>query len=78
MFKTRLESETTLNHKSPKLKDIIDYTEKGAGELSARSLDGDIYHSKEHISHKNIEIQSHSLNMSEFLRQIGNWLDRLF
>jgi hypothetical protein len=76
--KTTLESDTVLNHNTTRLTEIVDYTEKGAGTLSATSEDGETYNSEKHNKHVTINVEPHSKNQNEFLRQIITLLDRIF
>jgi hypothetical protein len=76
--KATLESNTVLNTDSSRLRDIVDYTERGAGELSATAEDGTVYHSGEHPKKVSIKIEHHSKNESEFLRQIVGLLKDIF
>lgn len=76
--KSTLSSDTTINHRTERLKDIIDYTERGAGRLSATAADGEVYHSEKHAKHITVEVEHHSKGVPEFLRQIALWLDKVF
>jgi hypothetical protein len=75
--KTTLESDTVLKTTS-RLDEIADYTERGAGTLSAVSENGDVYHSDKHSKHLSLSVEPHSKNETEFLKQIVGWLDRIF
>lgn len=76
--KTTLESDTALNHQTDRMKDIIDYTERGAGTLSARAADGETYHSDRHAKHVDVKVDHHSKGLAEFLAQIASLLDKIF
>ncbi|MBB2695136.1 UNVERIFIED_ORG: hypothetical protein GGI63_006110 [Rhizobium esperanzae] len=76
--KTTLKSDTILAHSSSRIKDIVNYVERGAGELSAEAADGSRYSSTQYEVKETVEIESHSRNMSKFLREIGNVLSRFF
>lgn len=76
--KTTLESDTILNTDSERLKDIVDYTERGAGEVSATADDGAVYRSGDHAKKVTITIEHHTNNLEEFLRQIVTLIGRIF
>jgi hypothetical protein len=75
---SRLQSDTVLTHKTDRLVAIVDYVEKGAGELSAKASDGAEYHSSSHEVRIPVEIESHRSNPAKFLRDILSFLDKVF
>jgi hypothetical protein len=75
--KTMLESDTVLNHQTSRLSSIVDYTERGAGTLTAVSEDGEVYNSEAHSKRVIIDIEPHSKNVDEFLRQIITLLAKI-
>lgn len=76
--KTTLESDTVINHTSERLGAIVDYTERGAGTLSAVSEDGETYNSERHNKHKVLAVEHHSKNRTEFLRQMLTLISGIF
>lgn len=77
--KATLTSDTALNARTERMKEVVDYTEKGAGKLTARAEDGTPYSSEQHIAKRNLPVEPHSTGrVREFIRQIGELLDRLF
>lgn len=77
-IKTTLESDTVLNHRTARIADIVNYTERGAGTLSATSLDGKTYNSERHQVSASVPVQHHSKGLGEFLSQIIQFVDRIF
>lgn len=77
-MKNNLESDTSLNLKTDRMEDVIDYTEKGGGKLYARAVDGSTYSSEDHSKKISVQVEPHSKGDGNFLRQIVNWLDWLF
>lgn len=77
-IKTLIESDTVLRHTDQRLKDIVDYVEKGAGELQAEAMDGEKYTSNSHEKHINIEIENHTKNTRAFWRELWQRIDRIF
>lgn len=77
--KATLTSDTTLNARTQRMKEVVDYTEKGAGKLTARAEDGTPYSSEAHVAKRSLNVEPHSRGrVAEFIRQIGTLLDRLF
>lgn len=76
--KTTLESDGTLNHKTDRLTQIVDYTERGAGTLSAEAADGSKYSSETHEKREHAEVEHHNRDPRKFLRDIAATLDRIF
>jgi hypothetical protein len=76
--RSTLKSDTLLNHTTPRMKSIVDYVERGAGELSAEAFDGSHYRSTAHERKESVDIEPHSRNKRRFLRDIIVALDRIF
>jgi len=77
--KATLESDTTLKHRTPPIEQIVNYTERGAGSLSAEALDGTTYSSEASEAREHVEdIEHHSKNLGKFLREILSVLGRIF
>ncbi|MDP2125542.1 MAG: hypothetical protein Q8J92_14300 [Parvibaculum sp.] len=73
-----LESDTALKHRTERMTGLINYVERGAGELSAEATDGTRYHSSEHEMKTTADIENHKNNLATFLREIVAVLDRIF
>jgi len=75
---TTLKSDGVLKHDSERIRDIVNYVDRGAGKLSAEALDGAIYKSSEHEVHVSVEMEHHSNNIDRFWRDISDWIDKVF
>lgn len=76
--KTTLESDGDLAYNTERMKDIVNYVERGAGELSAEASDGARYSSTIHEKRVQVEVEHHTRNLRTFLRDIVTRLDRIF
>lgn len=76
--KTTLESDSALNFRTERISEIVDYTEKGAGTLSAESVDGAHYSSEDHEKSVRVPIEAHDRGLAQFLRDFAYWIDRVF
>ncbi len=75
---TTLASDTALQHKTERIKEIVDYVENGGGDLSARATDGATYNTQQHEKKVQIEVEPHTRDVKKFLREIIFALDRIF
>lgn len=76
--KATLESDTALKHRTQRMVGLINYVERGAGELSAEATDGTRYHSSDHEVKEPADVENHKNNLSKFLREIVAVLERIF
>lgn len=76
--KTTIESDTVLKLDTKRIAEIVDYTEKGAGDLSARTADGKVYNSGEHTLRIKIEIVGAPASKQSIIQQIIAFLGRIF
>jgi hypothetical protein len=78
-FKATLESDSVLKHRSPRIEEIVNYTERGGGALSAEASDGATYHSETHEAREHVDdIEHHSKNLDRFFADIRLVLSRIF
>ena len=78
-LKATLDSDTALNHRTPRIVGLIDYVERGAGELSAVATDGALYNSATNERKVPIQIDRPTAStIPKFLREIAMMLDRIF
>ncbi len=75
---TTLVSDTALKYESDQIRSIVDYVERGAGDLAAVSADGSRYSSTQHERTETVDIESHNRNPKKFLRDIMYSLARFF
>ena len=57
---------------------IVNYVERGGGELAAEAADGAKYNSTSHEVSETRDIEHHTRNEKQFLREIAYWLDKVF
>jgi len=76
--KSTLESDTILKHGTPRMEGIVNYVESGGGELAAEAADGAKYSSTSHEVSETRDIEHHTRNERQFLREIAYWLDKVF
>lgn len=77
--KATLDSDTALNHRTPRMEGLINYVERGAGELSAVATDGTTYSST--YSERKVPVpveRPTATTVPKFLREIVTMLDRIF
>lgn len=77
-IKTLIESDTKLNYGDDRLADIVNYVERGAGELYAEAVDGEKYSSTSHEKRVNLEIENPTKNISAFWRDFWQVVDKIF
>jgi hypothetical protein len=75
---TKLKSDGLLKHNSERISSIINYVERGGGELEAVAFDGAEYKSSDHEAHVSIDTEHHSSNIAQFWRDLRNLIDRVF
>jgi|GEM_PF-1183538 len=73
-----LESDSVLDHTAKPIKEIVDYTERGAGSLSATATDGSVYSSEHHEKSVTLPIEHHTKGVAAFLRQITDAIGSIF
>lgn len=76
--KATLESDSVLDHTAQPIQEIVDYTEKGAGSLSATAVDGEVYHSEQHEKSVTIAVEHHTRGVATFLRQVADLIEKIF
>ncbi|ODR94714.1 hypothetical protein AUC70_08910 [Methyloceanibacter stevinii] len=73
----KLESDTTLKIEAERVGGIVDYVERGAGELAAEAEDGSRYSSTSHEKKVNLDIDHHTKGERRFFREIMHAIGRL-
>ncbi|MBB4522266.1 MULTISPECIES: hypothetical protein [Rhizobium] len=76
--KATLESDSVLDHTAKPIQEIVDYTEKGAGSLSATATDGETYHSEQHEKSITLPFEHHTKGVAAFLRQVADFIEKIF
>ncbi|MGH1417549.1 MAG: hypothetical protein ACRBCJ_01690 [Hyphomicrobiaceae bacterium] len=73
--KTTMTSDTTIDVLAGNIKEVVDYTEMGAGSIRARTADNKTYNSKNYIKQDSIDAEYDS---EDFWSKIGEWLGERF
>lgn len=77
--RTTLESDGTLNHRTPRMDGLVTYVERGAGELLAEAVDGAKYSSSSFERRVSVPIEKpNAATVRRFLRDIATMIDRIF
>ena len=70
-----LQSETDIGVDEENIREIVEYTERGAGDIKARSESGERYDSREHAARESLDAESDQL---EFWKKLRIWLEGRF
>jgi len=74
-LKTTLTSDTTLDVTQENIREVIDYTERGAGRVKARSVSGQSYNSNAHTAYEVVDADEGS---DDFWSKFVSWLGERF
>jgi hypothetical protein len=76
--RTTLTSDGSLDTKAENIAPIIDYTEKGAGAIRAKAVDGTPYNSRDHAKRVKLDIDRKETGGEGFWSRLMHVLDQVF
>ncbi len=74
-MKATLTSDTTIDVQQENLREVIKYTEMGAGDIRAKTKSNIRYNSKNHVTHEQIDADSEK---TDFWASLTKWLGERF
>jgi hypothetical protein len=73
--RSTLVSDTTIDVQRENIMEIVEYNERGAGDIRARTKSRKYYNSKNHVRHERVETEQGSEN---FWAKVVDWLGQRF
>jgi hypothetical protein len=73
--KSTLTSETTIDIQQTNMKEVVDYTEVGAGSIKARTTGNHFYNSKDHVKSDRIDTEQ---GREDFWERLTAWMGEAF
>lgn len=74
-MKATLTSDTTIDVEQSNIREIVDYTELGAGSVKARAVSGKKYNSRDHVTKDRIDTEQEK---DDFWSKVARWLGERF